>query len=115
MAHSFSRFIFWYHDSKMINYEDPNGGGEGGGGVGGRSSTGVSVRTRMSGDGMETTSRLILRNAAPGDSGNYTCQPSNAQSASIHVFVSEGDFSSFNFDFCSEQLPCSAGHAKFGN
>ena len=87
-----SRFIFWYHDATMINYEDPDGGGGGGGGVGGRSGSGVSVRTRKSEDGLETTSKLILRNAAPGDSGNYTCQPSNAGSASIHVFVSEGEF-----------------------
>ena len=84
-----SRFIFWYHDATMINYEDPDG--DGGGGVGWRSGNGVSVRTRKSEDGLETTSKLILRNAAPGDSGNYTCQPSNARGASIHVFVSEGD------------------------
>ena len=83
------RFIFWYHGAKMINYEDPDGRGGGGQRSGGH---GVSVLTRKSEDGLETTSELILRNAAPGDSGNYTCQPSNAGSASIHVFVSEGDF-----------------------
>ena len=71
----------------MINYEEPGGGGSTSAG------NGVSVRTRQSsGDGLETTSELTVRNAAPGDSGNYTCQPSNAGSASIHVFVSEGDF-----------------------
>ena len=76
----------------MINYEQPDGGDGGGGGS--AAGNGVSVRTRKSGDGLETTSELTLRNAAPGDSGNYTCQPSNAGSASIHVFVSEGDCSS---------------------
>ena len=75
----------------MINYEQPDAGGGGGGGSS-SAGNGVSVRTRQSGDGLETTSELTVRNAAPGDSGNYTCQPSNAGSASIHVFVSEGDF-----------------------
>ena len=86
----------------MINYEDPDGDGGGGGG---RAGNGVSVRvrTRNSGDGLETTSKLILRNAAPGDSGNYTCQPSNAGSASIHVFVSEGNF--YQVLFSPEEFP----------
>ena len=85
-AHLF-RFIFWYHDSKMINYDGSDGGRGGGSGSG----NGVSVHVRKSKGGLETTSSLTLRNAAPGDSGNYTCQPSNARSASIHVFVSEGE------------------------
>ena len=49
-----------------------------GGGVGASSLTDQS-----------TKSRLIINEANPGDSGNYTCKPSNAVPASIQVFVSK--------------------------
>ena len=51
------------------------------GGVGGKSG---SKSTDQS-----TKSRLIITEANPQDSGNYTCKPSNAVPASIQVFVSK--------------------------
>ena len=51
----------------------------GGGGAGGASGTADQ----------STKSRLIINEANPGDSGNYTCKPSNAVAASIQVFVSK--------------------------
>ena len=70
--------MYWYHGSRMINYE--------------AAGSGVSVRTNASvsnGDGV-ITSTLTIRQASPDRSGNYTCRPSNAEPASIQVFVSEG-------------------------
>ncbi len=88
----------------MINYDENAGGEKGGGdgGVGGGqgvfSSGGVTVRTRTvqssSGGGsrrQEIRSTLTVRNAVPEHSGNYSCVPSNAEPASIQVFVSEGE------------------------
>ena len=49
----------------------------GGGGNGGNSAD------------QSTKSRLIINEANPQDSGNYTCKPSNAVPASIQVFVSK--------------------------
>ena len=54
--------------------------GIGGGGAGGASSSIADQSTK---------SRLIINEANPGDSGNYTCKPSNAVAASIQVFVSK--------------------------
>lgn len=69
------RYVFWYHGERMINYDK---------------SDRVSVQTRSSKDKKQTNSTLVIRNADPSQSGNYTCQPSNAIGASIQVFVSEG-------------------------
>ena len=87
-----SRFIFWYHDSVMINYDDQSSGNPG------RDvddqvklPAGISVKSKQSADKKKTNSTLSIRNANPGHSGNYTCQPSNAIGASIQVFVSEGE------------------------
>lgn len=65
-------YIFWYHDSKMINYDITRG---------------VEVTHER------FSSELVLPRAAGDDSGNYTCVPSNAQSASItvHIIKSKSD------------------------
>jgi len=78
----FFRYVFWYHNDRMVNYDvergisvfTSSGGGEdddAGGGGGGK-----------------TKSQFIVAEATPSDSGNYTCKPSNAVPASIQVFVS---------------------------
>ena len=106
------RYVFWYHNARMVNYDfdrgvsvstvrgkssssagshpkmgsssdspeyDVIGSTGGGGGAGGASGTADQ----------STKSRLIINEANPGDSGNYTCKPSNAVAASIQVFVSK--------------------------
>ncbi len=70
-------YIFWYHNSRMVNYD---------------SGRGVRVQTRGEGDGARTTSRLSLPSASKGDEGNYTCSPSNTDPATVHVFIQEGQF-----------------------
>ena len=64
------RYVFWYHNERMINYD---------------SERGISVTTTP---GRRTHSQLSIQKADVSDSGNYTCAPSSALPASIHVFVS---------------------------
>ncbi|XP_033330957.1 zwei Ig domain protein zig-8 isoform X2 [Megalopta genalis] len=63
-------YIFWNHKDAIINYESARGG--------------VSVVTEK---GDSTTSFLLVQDAKPSDSGQYTCNPSNAQPKSITVHV----------------------------
>ncbi|XP_066249389.1 neurotrimin [Euwallacea similis] len=69
------QYVFWYHNDRMINYDTARGG--------------ISVETVPGPP--RTESRLTIRNTNDADSGNYTCSASNTDSASIYVFVSEGD------------------------
>ena len=46
-----------------------------------------------------TKSRLIITEANPQDSGNYTCKPSNAVPASIQVFVSKNRGKNYSSNF----------------
>jgi len=64
------QYVFWYHNERMINYD---------------SERGISVTTTP---GRRTHSQLSIQKADVSDSGNYTCAPSSALPASIHVFVS---------------------------
>lgn len=68
------QYVFWFHNEKMINYDTARGG--------------ITVQTEP---GPKTHSRLTIREARLGDSGNYTCSASNTEAASIYVYVSEGD------------------------
>lgn len=67
------RFVFWYHNDRMVNYDSEHG---------------VTVRTTK---GKKTHSKLSIHNAKVSDSGNYTCSPSSSVPASIQVFVSAGE------------------------
>ncbi|XP_055644563.1 zwei Ig domain protein zig-8-like isoform X2 [Toxorhynchites rutilus septentrionalis] len=68
-------YIFWNHNNVIISYDSPRGG--------------VSVITEK---GDTTTSFLLIQNARPSDSGQYTCNPSNAKSKSVTVHVLNGEF-----------------------
>ncbi|XP_076237969.1 zwei Ig domain protein zig-8 isoform X2 [Calliopsis andreniformis] len=68
-------FIFWYYNENVLSYDSPRGG--------------VSVITEKGGD--VTTSWLLIQTAQPSDSGEYRCQPSNANTASIKVHVLNGE------------------------
>ena len=58
------------------------------------SERGISVTTTP---GRRTHSQLSIKKADVSDSGNYTCAPSSALPASIHVFVS-GNYSNSNLN-----------------
>lgn len=68
------QYVFWYHNDRMINYDNVRGG--------------ITVETEP---GPKTQSRLLIQDASDRDEGNYTCTASNTDPASISVFVSEGD------------------------
>lgn len=72
-------YIFWYHDSRMINYDLARG---------------VEVTHER------FSSELVLPRALSDDSGNYTCVPSNAQPASITVHI----IKSKDYDFITRTL-----------
>ncbi|KAJ4434705.1 hypothetical protein ANN_23273 [Periplaneta americana] len=59
-------YVFWYHESRMINYD-----------------MGRGVRVRHG----RYTSELVVTEAHKHDSGNYSCVPSNAHPASISVHI----------------------------
>lgn len=67
-------FVFWYHESDVLNYNPPR-----------RTIHVESVNADT------TVSRLLITDAQSTDSGNYTCSPSNADSAGINVHVLNGE------------------------
>lgn len=67
-------YIFWYHNDEVVSYESPRGG--------------ITVVTE---NGRETQSHLIIRNARPSDSGNYTCKPSIFKTAAVRLHVLTGE------------------------
>ncbi|XP_033231650.1 peroxidasin homolog [Belonocnema kinseyi] len=68
-------YIFWYYNDNVLSYDSPRGG--------------VSVITEKGSD--VTTSWLLIQAAQPSDSGEYSCKPSNANTASIRVHVLNGE------------------------
>ncbi|XP_055901851.1 uncharacterized protein LOC129938368 isoform X2 [Eupeodes corollae] len=68
-------YIFWNHNSAIINYDSPRGG--------------VTVVTNK---GETTTSFLLIKTARPSDSGQYQCNPSNSKSKGVTVHVLNGEF-----------------------
>uniref|UniRef100_A0A182SKS5 Ig-like domain-containing protein n=1 Tax=Anopheles maculatus TaxID=74869 RepID=A0A182SKS5_9DIPT len=62
--------VVWKHNRDDINFDSPRGG--------------ISLVTEK---GILTTSRLLVQKAIPSDSGLYTCEPSNANPASVRVHI----------------------------
>ncbi|KAJ2937808.1 hypothetical protein O0L34_g18590 [Tuta absoluta] len=65
-------FVFWYHNSRMINYDMENG---------------VNVTT----DPAQRVSDLLIPATSVAHAGNYTCVPNNAVPASIFVHIFNGE------------------------
>lgn len=65
---------------------------------------GISLETEKTETG--TSSRLMLTRATLRDSGNYTCVPSGAISASVQVHVLNGELDDMMFNvfmFCTSR------------
>ncbi|CAN8004993.1 unnamed protein product [Ixodes hexagonus] len=67
-------FVFWYHNDRMINYDE---------------TAKSEILVRKAGRNA-AVSRLVIHDAMPADSGNYTCGPSNADATSVAIFVLNG-------------------------
>ncbi|GFG36658.1 hypothetical protein Cfor_09399, partial [Coptotermes formosanus] len=68
-------YIFWYHDNERVLNYDPS-----------------AKDIRMERVGPDTTvGTLIIYNGQREDSGNYTCSPSNLDSASVLLHVLNGE------------------------
>ncbi|CAB3240472.1 unnamed protein product [Arctia plantaginis] len=65
-------FVFWYHNSRMINYDAERG---------------INVTT----DPVQRLSDLLIPAASVSHAGNYTCVPNNAVPASIYVHIFNGE------------------------
>lgn len=65
--------VWWCAVKQVISYDSSRGG--------------VSVVTEK---GAATTSYLLVQDAAPADSGRYSCAPSNAELATVRVHVLNG-------------------------
>ncbi|KAI8423497.1 hypothetical protein MSG28_012610, partial [Choristoneura fumiferana] len=65
-------FVFWYHNSRMINYDAERG---------------INVTT----DAAQRVSDLLIPAASAIHAGNYTCVPNNAVPASIYVHIFNGE------------------------
>lgn len=65
---------FRFHGSSVVDFDSARGG--------------ISLETEKTESG--TSSRLMLTRAALRDSGNYTCVPAGAVSASVLVYVLNG-------------------------
>jgi len=103
------QYVFWYHNERMVNYDyergvsvttvkgasslpssgNPSMGSSSDSSDYGMAGNAVNSGRRVSSVDQSTKSRLIITEANPQDSGNYTCKPSNAVPASIQVFVSK--------------------------
>ncbi|KAJ0171683.1 hypothetical protein K1T71_012446 [Dendrolimus kikuchii] len=65
-------FVFWYHNSRMINYDVERG---------------INVTT----DPAQRVSDLLIPATSVSHAGNYTCVPNNAVPASIYVHIFNGE------------------------
>ncbi|XP_050424171.1 lachesin-like isoform X2 [Adelges cooleyi] len=69
--------VVWLQGTKVVDFDSPRGRG------------GISLETEKTESG--TTSRLLVTKAGLADTGNYTCQPSNANTATVFVHVLNGE------------------------
>lgn len=71
-------YVFWYHEGdRVLNYQLAK----------------IDIQTKRI--EQDTVSSLVIHNARREDSGNYTCSPSNLDSASVQLHVLNGEWKHF--------------------
>jgi neurotrimin len=73
-------YIFWYHDGGRVLSV----------GTGVKQANSYTHVERLSGD--TTLGMLVIKATQRQDSGNYTCAPSNLETASINLHVLQGEY-----------------------
>uniref|UniRef100_A0A6A7GCK5 Protein turtle homolog B-like isoform X7 n=1 Tax=Hirondellea gigas TaxID=1518452 RepID=A0A6A7GCK5_9CRUS len=68
-------YIFWYHEDTLLSYDSDW--------------KGTSVATRHEEGG--SVSRLLIQDASPMHSGNYTCMPATSPQFSVNVHVIQNE------------------------
>lgn len=68
-------YVFWYHEGDRILTYQLNK---------------IDIQTKRM--DQDTVSSLVIHNAKRDDSGNYTCSPSNLDSASVQLHVLNGEW-----------------------
>lgn len=58
----------------------------------------------MTEKGVLTSSRLLVQKAIASDSGLYTCEPSNANPASVRVHILNGKYTRGWWNFCLQEI-----------
>lgn len=58
----------------------------------------------MTEKGVLTSSRLLVQKAIASDSGLYTCEPSNANPASVRVHILNGKYTRGRWNFVKKRL-----------
>lgn len=67
-------YVFWYHEGdRILSYQLNK----------------IDIQTKRM--DQDTVSSLVIHNARRDDSGNYTCSPSNLDSASVQLHVLNGE------------------------
>ncbi|XP_069164045.1 uncharacterized protein [Procambarus clarkii] len=70
-----STLVYWYHDTRMIDYASARGG----------------IKLKIDHDTGETTARLVVEKVGAEDSGMYSCVPAGSHPASVRVQVHQGN------------------------
>ncbi|KAG4079747.1 hypothetical protein HA402_014878 [Bradysia odoriphaga] len=91
--------VSWFHGSSVVDFDSARGG--------------ISLETEKTESG--TSSRLMLTRAALRDSGNYTCVPAGAVSASVLVYVLNDDTSAVSSSYTSESAMRVAVEGNIGS
>ncbi|CAH2230317.1 jg2042 [Pararge aegeria aegeria] len=80
-------FVFWYHNSRMINYDAERG---------------INVTT----DPEQRLSDLLIPATSVSHAGNYTCVPNNAVPASIYVHIFNGRIKRIESSIILQKVDC---------
>jgi len=90
-------YVFWYHEGdRVLNYQLGK----------------IDIQTKRI--EQDTVSSLVIHNARREDSGNYTCSPSNLDSASVQLHVLNGEWNILSGQkFVKKKLKLKRGQQYF--